>query len=157
MRTTARSGEGNAWFRVTLREGRTRQIRRMFETIGHSVSKLKRVAIGPIRDPALPVGATRRLTRGEVEALRKSLEKTADSPAPPPPRIVRRRPRPEAASRAVDGGRVGGKTASSGKEKAAGKEKTGRPRRGGSRPDRAATDRAGRGAGRNRPEGRGRR
>src|SRR5713226_2236478 len=55
-------GKGNAWFRVLLREGKTRQIRRMFETIGHPVSKLKRVAIGPIRDDKLPVGAFRRLT-----------------------------------------------------------------------------------------------
>ena len=45
----------------------------MFETIGHSVSKLKRVAIGPIRDAALAVGATRRLSHEEVSALRRSL------------------------------------------------------------------------------------
>jgi 23S rRNA pseudouridine2605 synthase len=73
LRTTAGRNEGNAWYRVTLRQGRTRQIRRMFETIGHPVSKLKRVAIGPIRDPGLTVGATRRLTQVEVDALRRSL------------------------------------------------------------------------------------
>ena len=68
--TTSRGEEGNAWLRVVLTEGRTRQIRRMFEAIGHPVSKLKRVAIGPIRDDRLPSGAWRPLSRGEVDRLR---------------------------------------------------------------------------------------
>lgn len=68
--TTARGDAGNTWLRVVLQEGRTRQIRRMFETIGHPVSKLKRVAIGPIRDDRLPTGAWRSLSRVEVERLR---------------------------------------------------------------------------------------
>ncbi len=69
---TPRKGgeEGNTWLRVTLRQGRTRQIRRMFELIGHPVSKLKRVAIGPVRDPNLPPGAYRRLSVSEVAALK---------------------------------------------------------------------------------------
>ncbi len=73
MRSTPRrdSSEGNTWLRVTLREGRTRQIRRMFEAIGHPVSKLRRVAIGPIRDPRLTPGAYRRLSTEEVAALRR--------------------------------------------------------------------------------------
>jgi 23S rRNA pseudouridine2605 synthase len=61
--------EGNTWLRVTLMEGRSRQIRRMFEMIGHPVSKLRRVAIGPIRDTALTPGAYRRLADSEVAAL----------------------------------------------------------------------------------------
>ncbi len=70
--TPRRGGEeGNTWLRVTLREGRTRQIRRMFELIGHPVSKLKRVAIGPVRDAALPSGAYRRLVASEVAALKR--------------------------------------------------------------------------------------
>ena len=73
MRSTPRqeSAEGNTWLRVTLREGRTRQIRRMFEAIGHPVSKLRRVAIGPIRDPHLTPGAYRRLSSEEIAALRR--------------------------------------------------------------------------------------
>ncbi len=75
--TTAGRGKGNTWLRVVLREGRTRQIRRMFEVIGHPVSKLKRVAIGPIRDATLPPGAYRRLSAAEVDALKKSLRRRA--------------------------------------------------------------------------------
>lgn len=71
--TTAGSGAGNAWLRVVLREGRTRQIRRMFEAIGHPVSKLRRVAIGPIRDDRLAPGACRHLRPSEVEALRRAV------------------------------------------------------------------------------------
>jgi 16S rRNA U516 pseudouridylate synthase RsuA-like enzyme len=42
----------------------------MFAAIGNPVSKLKRVAIGPVRDPGLPPGAYRRLSAEEVEALK---------------------------------------------------------------------------------------
>lgn len=60
---------GNAWLKVVLGEGRSRQIRRMFDRIGHPVSRLRRVAIGPLRDRALPPGAWRDLTEAEVKAL----------------------------------------------------------------------------------------
>jgi len=73
--------EGNTWLRVTLREGKSRQIRRMFAAIGHPVSKLKRVAIGPVRDPDLPAGAHRALTPREIAALRRLEPRSASSPA----------------------------------------------------------------------------
>ncbi|HEV8117101.1 MAG TPA: pseudouridine synthase [Thermoanaerobaculia bacterium] len=76
---TGKGEEGNAWFRVVLTEGRNRQIRRMFEGIGHLVSKLKRVAIGPIRDGGLPSGAHRLLSEGEVAALKAAVR--AGSPS----------------------------------------------------------------------------
>lgn len=61
---------GNAWLKVVLGEGRSRQIRRMFDLVGHPVTKLRRVAIGPIRDRKLPPGTFRDLAPEEVAALR---------------------------------------------------------------------------------------
>ena len=56
--------------RITVHEGRNRQVRRMCEAIGHPVDRLCRVAIGPIRDPRLKPGAWRPLTAVEVERLK---------------------------------------------------------------------------------------
>ncbi len=73
LRTTGRGREvGNTWWEVVLRQGRSRQIREMFFRIGHGVLKLHRVAIGPLRDASLPLGAWRELTDVEVEQLRKA-------------------------------------------------------------------------------------
>lgn len=55
---------------VTLREGRNRQVRKMFEAIGHPVERLRRVAIGPIRDAKIKPGQWRELTAEEVRKLR---------------------------------------------------------------------------------------
>ncbi|HEX9801547.1 MAG TPA: pseudouridine synthase [Thermoanaerobaculia bacterium] len=71
--TTVRGEEGgNAWLRVELAEGRTRQIREMFFRIGHPVQKLKRTGIGPLTDRGLPVGALRELTEHEMRSLRRA-------------------------------------------------------------------------------------
>ena len=80
MRTTGKSDdEGNSWFEVKLREGRTQQIRKMFQAVGHPVSKLRRVAIGPISDPKLTPGVWRELTKHEVKMLEtmKEMKKPA--------------------------------------------------------------------------------
>lgn len=60
---------GNAWLKVILGEGRSRQIRRMFDMVGHQVSKLRRVAIGPLRDAKLKPGVWRDLADFEIRAL----------------------------------------------------------------------------------------
>lgn len=62
--------EKNGWYEVTLLEGHNQQIRKMFDAIGHSVVKLKRIAIGAVADKFLPVGASRPLTEKELESFR---------------------------------------------------------------------------------------
>jgi pseudouridine synthase len=60
---------GRATLRLTIREGRNRQVRKMCDAIGHPVDHLKRVAIGPIRDKQLKPGEWRELTAEEVSQL----------------------------------------------------------------------------------------
>jgi 23S rRNA pseudouridine2605 synthase len=61
----------NPWYKVILIEGKNNQIRRMFETIGYRVSKLKRVQIGFLSDPHLSSSGYRPLTPAEVERFLK--------------------------------------------------------------------------------------
>lgn len=56
--------------RITIHEGRTRQVRNMCEAIGHPVRALRRVRIGPISDKHLKLGAYRELTAEEVRRLK---------------------------------------------------------------------------------------
>lgn len=62
-------GEKNCWLRMTLYEGRNRQVKRMVERFGHQVLKLNRVALGPLTLRGLPPGAYRKLRPEEVAAL----------------------------------------------------------------------------------------
>lgn len=55
---------------VTIYEGRNRQVRRMFEAIGHPVQKLKRIKFGPILLAGVPRGKYRHLTAEEIKELR---------------------------------------------------------------------------------------
>jgi 23S rRNA pseudouridine2605 synthase len=90
IKTTGRTDEeGNSWFEVRLREGRTQQIRKMYQAIGHPVSKLKRVAIGPLSDPKLTPGVWRELTKSEVKLLasgKESQPRQRRTTKPPQPR-----------------------------------------------------------------------
>lgn len=61
-----------AWLRLTLWEGRNRQVRRMTAAVGHPTLRLVRVAIGPIALEPLGPGEWRELTPGEIEALREA-------------------------------------------------------------------------------------
>ena len=83
-----RSGT-NSWFEVTLHQGRNRQIRRMFEALGHRVMKLRRFRIGFLEDSKLEAGAWRHLTTREVRTF---YVRYGDRPAPEKQRKASRRP-----------------------------------------------------------------
>jgi 23S rRNA pseudouridine2605 synthase len=61
----------NPWYEVTLIEGKNRQLRKMFEEIGHHVEKIKRVRYGPL-GLDVPPGEFRRLSLGEVGKLKRA-------------------------------------------------------------------------------------
>ena len=65
----------NPWYEVTLTEGRNRQIRRMFEEIGHHVEKIRRVRYGPLELDVSP-GVFRRLTPQEVARLKTAITRS---------------------------------------------------------------------------------
>jgi 23S rRNA pseudouridine2605 synthase len=61
----------NPWYEITLTEGKNRQIRKMFEEIGHHVEKIKRVKYGPLVLD-VPPGEFRHLSSAEVQKLRSA-------------------------------------------------------------------------------------
>jgi 23S rRNA pseudouridine2605 synthase len=69
--------ENNGWYEVTLMEGHNQQIRKMFDSVGHSVVKLRRISIGHIKDDRIPVGAYRELDAEEVRLFQNSSKKVA--------------------------------------------------------------------------------
>jgi 23S rRNA pseudouridine2605 synthase len=76
IRLRPAGGEGaNHWYNVTLDEGRNREVRRMFDAVGVTVSRLMRVRYGPIVLPSnLKRGQSRELTPDEIKMLLKSLQ-----------------------------------------------------------------------------------
>lgn len=62
-----------AWLKITLQEGRKRQVRRMTAAVGYPTLRLIRIAIGPIRLGELQPGQWRDLTPQELALLRQSL------------------------------------------------------------------------------------
>lgn len=76
IRLQSAGGDGsNRWYNVTLTEGRNREVRRMFEAVGVTVSRLMRVRYGPVLlPPGLKRGQWRELEDHDVEQLLKSLK-----------------------------------------------------------------------------------
>jgi pseudouridine synthase len=64
---------GNEWISVEIHEGRNRQVRRMFDAIGHPLLRLRRVRVGPLALGGLEPGETRELRSDEVAALRAAV------------------------------------------------------------------------------------
>lgn len=68
--------------RIVLQEGRNRQVRRMFDAIGHPVRRLRRTQIGPLRLRSLKPGQFRELDPSEVAALRRAASPSSESRRP---------------------------------------------------------------------------
>jgi 23S rRNA pseudouridine2605 synthase len=62
----------NAWVEITIAEGRNRQVRRMFEAVGHPVQRLRRLSYGGVFLGRLPVGQLRPLTDAEIGELSRA-------------------------------------------------------------------------------------
>ena len=71
----------NPWYEITLTEGKNRQLRKMFEEIGHHVEKIRRVRYGPLTLD-LPPGESRRLTESEIRQLKRAVEKQSSQKRP---------------------------------------------------------------------------
>jgi len=74
----AGGGEGaNCWYRVTISEGRNREVRRMFEAVGHAVSRLIRIRYGAVMLPrGLKRGAFVELDENDIAALTNALSRS---------------------------------------------------------------------------------
>jgi len=74
-------GEGsNCWYRVTISEGRNREVRRMLEAVGHAVSRLIRIRYGAMLLPrGLKRGAWMELDEGDIKALMRAADRRGES------------------------------------------------------------------------------
>lgn len=69
---------GRVVVQIVITEGRNRQIRRMCETVGLEVARLKRTSIGPVRLGMLPPGKWRMLTQQELSSLQSALRRSQE-------------------------------------------------------------------------------
>jgi pseudouridine synthase len=69
-RESVTRGRANSWWRIEVTEGRTHEVRELFFRAGHHVQRLRRTAIGPIRDDELRPGEYRVLSERELQKLR---------------------------------------------------------------------------------------
>lgn len=87
--------ETNTWVEISITEGRNRQVRRMFETVGYPVQKLIRVSIGGVSVEGLAPGQSREMSREELQGLRDQIAQAKKKPlaSSPSKGRVARKPR----------------------------------------------------------------
>jgi 23S rRNA pseudouridine2605 synthase len=88
-------GAENPWYEVTLTEGRNREIRKMFEEVGHHVEKIRRIGYGPLVLDVEP-GEVRELTAEEVLALQRAARGIRSGP---PRNRTRNQPQPASSNK----------------------------------------------------------
>jgi 23S rRNA pseudouridine2605 synthase len=92
----------NPWLEVTIVEGRNRQVRKMFEEVGHHVEKIRRVQYGPL-SLDVPPGEFRSLTLEEIAKLKSATSGSKSAPGPKTavsrPGFTRPRSKPAAGSK----------------------------------------------------------
>ena len=84
--------DNNTWLELTLHEGKHHEVRRLLQAVGHPVSKLKRVGLGPLTSHGLEPGQFRSLSPREIAGLLKG-KASARPAARPAARPTSRRPR----------------------------------------------------------------
>jgi len=94
--------DNNAWVELTLHEGKQHEVKRLLEAVGHPVSKLRRVAIGPVTSRGLEPGQFRALAPEEIEGLRRGKDPASGALG----RLARRRPRSRPRPRPRPSGRT---------------------------------------------------
>jgi 23S rRNA pseudouridine2605 synthase len=96
-------GDGaNHWFHVVIMEGRNREVRRLWDAVGVTVNRLKRVRFGPVFLGSLPVGRSRSLETKELAALVRAAEAPASN-KPPGKRSPKRSGNPRSKPRSERG------------------------------------------------------
>jgi len=93
----------NSWLEITIHEGRYRQVRRMCETLGHEVLKLRRTKVGPLDLKGVPLGTYRELTPGEVRSVLEASGVTGGASGAGNRRSRKARIRPGGATSGGDG------------------------------------------------------
>jgi len=85
-------GGNTTWWRVEVTEGRTHEVRELFFRAGHHVQRLRRTAVGPLRDDSLNPGDFRTITESEIKALRRVTSSKSSRASAPTHRSRGQRP-----------------------------------------------------------------